>query len=124
MNSFTGLQLAVIRPAAVVGEVKRLAGYPNDGFRKSDVQAKNVQFQIGELRKDIKFVEALRMAEVEVKTAEQRLEVAGERQYQRTINGENLGGTQSDHCSSQAFGQTVHLHTPVEGPTWHAARQH
>ena len=66
--------------AAVVEEVKRLAGYCNTGFRKSDEQAQNVQFQIDEVSKqqDIKFVGALRMAKVEVKTAEQRLEVAGQ----------------------------------------------
>ena len=34
------------------------------------------------------------------------------------------GGTQSGHWSSQAFGQTVHLHISVEGPMWHAARQY
>jgi hypothetical protein len=73
--------------AAVVEEVKRLAGYCNTGFRKSDEQAQNVQFQIDEVSKqqDIKFLGALRMAKVEVKTAEQRLEVAGERQFQQTL---------------------------------------
>ena len=50
------------------------------------MQAQNVQFQIDEVSKqqEIKFVGALRMAKVEVKTAEQRLEVAGQRQFQRT----------------------------------------
>ena len=73
-------------PAAVVGEVKRLGGYCNTGFRKSDEQpeAQNMQFQSDEVSKqqDIKFLGALRMAKVEVKTAKQRLEVAGERQFQ------------------------------------------
>ena len=51
------------------------------------MQAQNVQFQIGELEKqqDIKFVGALRMTKVEVKAAEQRLEVAGQQQFRQTV---------------------------------------
>jgi hypothetical protein len=41
------------------------------------------------------------MAKVEVRTAEQRLEVAGERQFQQ-------------NWSSPAFGQSVNLHISVE----------
>ena len=54
-----------------------------DGFRKSDEQDIKLQDQIDEVSKqqDVKFVGALRMAKVEVKTSEQRLEVAGERQF-------------------------------------------
>ena len=73
--------------AAVVEEVKRLAGYCNDGFRKSDDQDIKLQDQIDEVSKqqDVKFVGALRMAKVEVKTSEQRLEVAAARQFQQTL---------------------------------------
>ena len=79
-------QLGFPNQAAVVEEVKRLAGYCNDGFRKSDVQDTKLQDQIDELEKqqNIKFVGALRMAKVEVKTAEQRLEVAGQQQFRQT----------------------------------------
>ena len=90
---------------------KRLAGYCNAGFRKSDEQAQNVQFQVDEVSKqqDIKFLGALRMAKVEVETADHNSRTeTGSRQRKAAAvpanTGENPGGTQSDHCSSQAFG--------------------
>ena len=77
--------------------------------------------QIDEVSKqqDNKFVGALKMAKVEIKTAEQRLEVAGQRRRQFQRSREKI--RQSDHCSSSAFG---YLHIPIEGPTWHAAGQY
>ena len=64
-------------------------GYCNDGFRKSDEQDIDIklQDQIDEVSKqqDVKFVGALRMAKVEVKTLEQRREVAAARRFQQTL---------------------------------------